>query len=64
MKTKATRVPDELAANLEQIAAANRISEGRVLELALERLVAEVRETGRLPLPPVALGPVRESAVA
>lgn len=55
MKTEATRIPEALAADLEQFAAANRISKGRILSLALERLVAEVRETGRLPLPPVKL---------
>lgn len=49
MKTEATRIPDALAADLEQIAMANRTSKGRILELALERLVDEVRRTGRLP---------------
>jgi hypothetical protein len=61
MKTEATRIPDELAADLDRIATTNRMSKGRVLELALARLVEEVRLTGRLPLPEVKLD---QSAVA
>ena len=53
MKTEATRIPEELSLALGHIATANRTSKGKILELALERLVAEVRETGRLPLPPM-----------
>jgi predicted transcriptional regulator len=64
MKTKTTRLPDPLAAQLEAIAAANRMSEGRVLELATEQLVAEVRKTGRLPLPPMKLEDAPEPAIA
>jgi predicted transcriptional regulator len=58
MKSKTARLPDGLSHDLEQIAAANRMSESRVLELAAEMLVAEVRRTGRLPLPPVNLEPI------
>ncbi|MCW1913700.1 hypothetical protein OJ996_08950 [Luteolibacter sp. GHJ8] len=57
MKTKTTRLPDPLAGQLETIATANLTSEAKVIELAVERLVAEVRETGRLPLPPVNFEP-------
>jgi hypothetical protein len=64
MKTEATRIPETLASDLEQIAIANRLSKGRVLALALERLVAEVRQTGRLPLPPVQLNQSAASSAA
>ena len=62
MKTEVTRIPDPLAADLDRIATANRLSKGRVLELALERLIAEVRETGRLPMPAINLAEPAESA--
>lgn len=63
MKTKTARLPDKLAAHLETIATGNRTSESKVMELAVEILVAEVRKTGRLPLPPVELEDEEEPAV-
>lgn len=64
MKNEATRIPDALAGDLAQIAKTNRMSKGRVLELALELLVEEVRKTGRLPIPAVTLDQPEETAVA
>jgi len=55
MKTKYTRLNAKTADALERIAEANRASESSIIALAVERLVAEVRETGRLPVPVVDL---------
>lgn len=49
-KSKSTRIPAPLAAELERIAATFRMSESKVIELAIERLVDFVNQNHRLPL--------------
>jgi hypothetical protein len=51
MKSESANIRDELAEKLSAIAKANRLSKARVIELAIENLVEEVRKTGRLPVP-------------
>jgi len=55
MKAKTIRLNDKTADAVERIAGANHTSDSHVIVLAVERLVDEVRETGRLPVPPVDL---------
>jgi len=50
MKQKATRLPNELADELERVAKANRMSESRLIELAVEKMLKEIRTTGKAPL--------------
>ena len=64
MKAKATRLPDALAEDVEKISGHHLISEGKFIALAIQRLVAEVRKTGRLPLPDFNETAEREAASA
>lgn len=64
MKPKSAYLEDSLAADLDRISEAHRMSTSQVIALAVEQLVKEVKATGRLPLPVVVFSEQGESAPA